>query len=655
MQYPSFMTEQRRWMVRPADRGKLPRSPFWQCPVDYKPLPGKEDRHWAYQWQNSAVWGTFEDALNYWACNSRDIVGVNYALHPTGENHKHKRLVCLDFDNAIDERGNLDPVVAATLQELDTYVELSMRKLGLHAFVFVDCETFKNATQIVVGDCNVDILCSAQVATTGNTYQAYTELRQAPFELINSLRVKAKTSTTNEGGVDWWGKVYEGISLSSMHLAHRMETWKTCYRSSKGSTLGGGGDAEFFKAACCLMRYGVVGWEADALLQLISVDPINFTEEERRHKLECAWRETKADGTFNTESVEATFPDTPTPPSKSQDEVFGFKYVPLHELELMDLSIEFIVDKIFVDKEPMFIGGREKSQKTNIAADLCYSLASGHPFLGKFNILQKRKVVFFTAEIGFPAAKNLFDRIRKAKGFEQGQVRNVGIVDSVPSFGLRTNLRAVAGLRACFSIHNPQVAVFDPLYLGMGGVSISDMNEIGEILRKISAVCREFDVWPIFCHHACKDRNKEYQPMELGDFYGAGVSAFARQWLLVSHAEPFANGRTSLYARMGGSAAGDCGLWRINIDEGMPDEIVDRTWIVDVQDEKEVTQEGGEKAIVEALQYHGMPESVKTLAEFAGIEIRIARAVLTDMVKANKGVTTKGGKFQLEGLNNEEL
>lgn len=318
------------------------------------------------------------------------------------------------------------------------------------------------------------------------------------------------------------------------------------------------------------------------------------------------------------------------------------------------MSIEFIVDKLFVDKEPMFIGGREKSQKTNIAADLCYSLASGHPFLGKFAILRTCKAVFFTAEIGFPAAKNLFNRIRIAKDFQPGQVRNLDIVDKVPSFGQRADARAITGLRAYFGTHKPEVAVFDPLYLGMGGASVGDMYEIGAILRNVSSVCRDFNIWPIFCHHAKKDQSKEYQPMELGDFYGSGVSAFARQWLLVSHAEPFADGHASLYARIGGSAAGDCGLWRINIDEGMPDEIVDRTWIVDVQDEKEMTQENGEAAIMEALKHHCTPESAKTLAEFAGVELRVARKVLTDMVKANNGVTTKGGKFQLEqGLDDD--
>jgi hypothetical protein len=187
-------------------------------------------------------------------------------------------------------------------------------------------------------------------------------------------------------------------------------------------------------------------------------------------------------------------------------------------------------------------------------------------------------------------------------------VDDIDIIDSVPSFAINrvtnkpADVKGFLGLTRYLREFKPQVAIFDPLYWALGGASVGDMYEIGTVLRTISELCVDHGAWPVFCHHGRKgNMDDDGRPMQLGDLYGAGAQQFARQWLLVSHSEPFKNGRANLWLNMGGSATRDRGLWRLNIDEGQSDEIIDGTWDLHIERVEQDSISVSSDAVVNAI------------------------------------------------------
>lgn len=637
MQFPSYMLSQRRWMVRPTSsaRAKLPQSPLPKCPPEFS---GDREK-WRFAWADPAVWGSIEEAIDCWV-EDDDMAGLCYVLHPAGDSGKARRLICLDFDGALDP--GLDPAVESLLNRLNTYAEVSISGRGVHAFIFVECEPFRNMLKVPIGEVTVDVLCSSQVAVTGQIYQHPStnagEINQVNACILQELG-ELRPVTENRDCPDFWSAPNDGIRSDHEYMIRHMEEHDPCIE-------GRGGDMQMYKAACHLARHGVTGWDAVNLLALVDQRPA-FSTEELQHKVEQAWGAVQSDEEFGIQGLDC-FDKLPEPQGD-----YGFTPIRLSDLSVQDLTLEYVVEGLLIDKEGLFIGGREKCFKTSIAADLAMSLSAlDGMFLGRFPVLgERKKVSFFTAEIGLRSAKALFERIAQAKGVNLGNVDNVDVIDKLPSFQLTRDGKpadpaGLDGLKRYFRERKPDVAIFDPLYLAVIGTTVGDMYSMGGVLSKMDAMCREADIWPIFCHHAKKDATKEYQPMALSDLYGAGVAAFARQWLLMSHAEPYEQGKATLLCRAGGSAVGDAGLWRVEIDEGIGDAIANRRWDVTVTNEDEQTESPAiRESVLQALRYFGsIPESVKSIAIYANVNELVARDVLVTLVHDGEA-DMKSGKF----------
>lgn len=637
-------------MVRPTKDGrqKQPISAHETRPVDYEPPAGTEDPneyYWRWRWQVPAVWAAFKEAQSYKERHS-DIEGLSFVLHPAGEHEPKRRIICLDFDKCFDDTGILDPAVDGLVDLLGTFAERSRSGRGLHVFLYVDnCPAFVNIKGAPVGGCKVDVLCSAQVAVTGDVFGpwkrvvdiAFDELQSLPFFEFKPLREK------NAERPDWWtDDPLDDVKPEHLYLVDQI--------NGVTAVEGQGGSKVFFAAACEVLRHGITGRAAEALLRTVPADP-PFPDWQIRRTLECAYNHTVAAGEFNTAGIDNEFADlSATEAPKDEYEIFGFRRWPVDVLEGMDLKLEWLIEDSFVGEGALFIGGREKTFKTGIAADLLVSLATGTPFLGQFPVAERRTSVLFTAEIGLARAKYLIQSIRIAKGIPAGAVRGIDIVDTVPSFqltktGVPMRPREILGLKRYFKTYRPQVAVFDPLYFAMGGASVGDMYEIGTVLRHITEICKSEGVWPIFCHHARKDSNKEFEPMDLSDFYGSGVSAFARQWMLLSHSEPFRDGKANLTANVGGSSQGSRGIWQIVIDEGQPDDIMDRRWDVTVKTGDDVKAGPSVPMIEEALKLHG-PCTAENIAFFADTNKQMILPILRNLARSGE-ITMVGNKYKL--------
>lgn len=638
------MLDRKRWLVRPE--GKQPRSAFEKRPVEYEPPSGETDLysgHWAKRWATPSVLATYEKASSYISRHS-DMEGLTYVVHHFGEHQPTTREIVLDWDKAIKD-GKIDSEVQAYVDLFGSYTSYSRSRTGLHTILRVtDCPAFGNLIGRPVGGAKVDVLCANPVAVTGNPLEgfdcevvtiSYEELQGLPFFEYR------KPGGRSVDRPEWWAEnpldaVPEHLKghVGQMEMAPAIE--------------GQGGSQVLFAAACYLARHGIVGREAEVLLRCVPAIP-PFDDAQIVRTIECAVTRVSDDGEFNVptpefEVIEGAGPSEPivkVKPEKIPDD--GFESYSVAELVDLNPQLTYLVDKCLVGEGAAFIGGRDKTFKTGIAMDLAISLWTGKPFLGHFEVFEQRSSVFFTAEIGLARANTLVRAICSARGVDPRQVDSPRIVNGVPSFA--KNKRGgdspdLTKIKRYFDKRAPHVAVFDPLYFAMGGASAGDLYEIGEILRSVTTVCQEYGVWPIFCHHARKDSSKDFEPMDLNDFYGTGVGAFARQWILLAHAEPFRNGVAKLYANIGGSSQGALGVSEIEIDEGHEDEISNRRWDVTVKDH-EADEFGGKittDAILESLEGHEKGLSSKELAFTLDAErqIKLLESRLRDLTKDGK-------------------
>lgn len=582
MYFPKQMMDARRWMVRPP--GKQPISAHETRPIDYEPPEGQEDQNsdfWKWRWAVTSVLASFEQAKSYWNRHPNSIEGLTFVLHTFGIYGPRLRLICLDWDKCVRADGTIDSEVLSLIEILGSFTEFSRSGRGLHTFILVeDCPAFRNLIKRTVGDCKVDVLCSNPVAVTGNVFENYDTLTKVPFSFLEQLPFfEFRPTREKVDRPEWWSEdPLEDVKEEHKHLIPHM---------TRGAAVEGLGAYHqmLFASACTLARHGVTGRDAEPLLRLIPAEP-EFSETEIRHAIECAYDRTTADGEFNNPMPEFGVIELP-PEAKKPENRYGFKVSSFSDLMAKDLRLEYLVEGAFVGEGALFIGGREKTFKTGIAVDLLISLATGAPFLNHFPVKARRRSVLFTAEIGEARAKFLGKAVADGKGLDPMTINGIDIVDTVPSFQLHKGTsnpvyaKAILGLRNYLKDHSPEVVVFDPLYFAMGGTSVGDMYEIGTVLKHVTDICNEFKCWAVFCHHARKNTEKEHEPMDLSDFYGSGVGAFARQWILMSHAEPFRGGVARLYANIGGSSQGACGVWSVKIDEGQPDDIMERTWIVE--------------------------------------------------------------------------
>lgn len=614
---PPDMLSARRWMIttkteKNREIVKRPRAPFDQKPDDWpEERPDGSPVYWPSSWDIPQAWGTFEQARSYL---DRHTYGDNlsFVTHPGGDGTEIvTRWVCIDIDKAYDTEGNMLDEVERFLASLpDTYVESSASGKGLHVIVLVeDCPLYRTAHRQQVFGASVDILFSGQVVITGDALPFYSSPTVARFSVPDFLALFPTVDFREKQELQefehtWEPEEKDKVSEKWEHLRRDMEE-VDCIQ-------GENGQKSLFRAACSLARAGVPLDEVEPLLRLCNSDP-PWTTKELRYIAHSAYKRCAANGELGSNNVYEEFEPIEVDPKEETPKVnrYGFVPIPANDLEAMDLELEWIVESMLVDKEPLMIGGREKSFKTSVAMDLAIAITTGSHFLGSFEVHQKRTCTFFTGEIGAPAAKKLVRRIRESKGLEQGTLDGLVIVDTVPSF---TDRRQVGYLERYLKEQTPEIAVFDPLYFCMMGSEVGDMYQIGGVLRDITDICKKYNVWPWFVHHARKDSTKEYQPMELGDLYGSGVSAFARQWILTAHAESYRNGVANLFVNVGGSSTGDCGLWNLRIDEGVADEIADRRWDVKVDRGTGLSTAQLEEDLLKALETMGGEGRIKDLA-----------------------------------------
>ncbi|MDR3633351.1 MAG: AAA family ATPase [Isosphaeraceae bacterium] len=371
--------------------------------------------------------------------------------------------------------------------------------------------------------------------------------------------------------------------------------------------------------------------------------------------------------------------------SEADDALFQER---LGQLDLLDSAafasadylLEWLVKGVLVKGQPAIFGGPKKSLKTSLLIDL--ALALGTPrggirasFLGKFDVPAPIQVGLFSGESGQHTVQETARRVCRARGIELER-SGVRWGFNLPRLRNDIDLRV---LRHRIEQYGLQVVILDPLYLSLvGGTSQLDaanLFHMGPVLADVANVCLEAGATPILAHHARKARlspQERWQPLDLDDLAYAGITEFARQWLLVSRREAYQPGTGShqLWLQVGGSA-GFSGLWGLDVQEGTVDEhFGGRRWQVHVKTVDEALQakrelveqrktagkrnvrEDLERKIVSALERCG-PMNKTAIAREVKRSNAIVGPALDDLVEA--GVLERGVYKQKYGQTCEQF
>ena len=658
-------------MVRPA--GKQSMSALEKRPMDYEEPPEGDigPNHWRWRWNNPCVLAQYQQAQSYWDRHPTTIEGLTFVIHPFGHLQPRRRLICLDWDGAISPSGEIDPGVLDLMIELGSFSERSKSwgnrevkpkaAYGAHTWILVDdCPAFMNNLRKPVGGCKVDILCANPVNVTGDVINGFADLVTIPYAQLEAFPFfdyKEPKGLTGERPEWWSDDPLEDVPPHLDHLVHYME--------STEAIEGHGGSQTLFAAACRLMRHGVVGREAEALLRCVPATP-PFPADQIQRTIECAYNQTLHDGEFDNLTPEfQAIPEPPVPAPEDVDEgedrekIYGYNFLTADELLAKDLKLEYLVDQLFVGEGTMFIGGDQKTFKTGLAMDLLVSLCTKAPFLGRFEVMDTRRCAIFTAEIGEVKAQVLLKSILHARGHSRAP--GLDIVNEVPQFSVNRDRASVLGaainrLKLFLGTRRPEVVVFDPLYLAVLGGDAGDMYGMGAVIDTMVKECTKAKAWAIFCHHSRKKNEAtEFQPMRLQDFYGTGPAQYARQWMLVSHAQPFYKGVANLYATIGGSTQSREDIYEIQIDEGVTDQIADRRWDVTVECPEAAAAKVTSASILAAMDGVGKvtPAELAVHMNAVGRENLIQR-FLHDLVREGRiQMINKRFELSLGGFNDE--
>lgn len=269
----------------------------------------------------------------------------------------------------------------------------------------------------------------------------------------------------------------------------------------------------------------------------------------------------------------------------------GFEFFDSGDFLRHDFRQEWLAEQAVVARQPLVIGGSKKVLKTSIAIDLAVSLASGTPFLGRFDVPRAVPVGVMSGESGGATLKETFRRICRSKEIDRPGDLPINWSLQVPSLSDPIQLEAIADeIRRA----RLQVLMIDPLYLALlrGGTDAqaSNLYEIGPLLMDVSQTCIQEGATPVIIHHFRKGqshalRGGGYQPPELDDLAFAGISEFARQWMLIGRRQQYdpETGNHELWLNIGGSA-GQGSTWALDVNEGrLESDFSGRHWHVEIR------------------------------------------------------------------------
>lgn len=596
MKFPSEMVSRDRWLLWKLVGGK------GKVPYTATGYPASVT--------NPRDWCSYEDAVR--AKENGGFSGLGYVL---GDG------ICgIDLDNAIDADGNIKSWAAEYIDKVYTAWEISQSGKGIHLFYAGDVPT---AYKRKIEDGGVEVYAAGRFfAVTG--IEGDTTLAEIPQEFL--------IAPGQDEPVEQASDVPDPTADDVARCRERV-------MAGHDSVSGEFGHNTIFAACCELARWNLTyeqSWEIINEYNENKCFP-PWTRLELKRKIKEGRRQVVKEGKIGIRLTNTGLDDfdelTIDGDIVATDEVP--RIIPFNELRQHAGSLKWLVEDIFVQGQFAGIVGAFKTMKSSISLDMAVSLASGTPFLGRFAIPEKKRVLMYSGEIGLPTALIKLDAICQSKNIELDELEGAWLCPVVP---LVKSVNQRKQLNDDLNAHRADVVIIDPWFAAASGADASQLIQISDLIGQALAVCNKNNVQLIINHH-CHRNLPEGEPLGLSAISGAGVAENLRQWMILSHASPYQLGVANLWLSCGGSA-GQCGMYRATIDEGIVDgEIMNnRRWDVVVSDSEDAL-DTNERLIIDIVG-NGRSD-VASIAKITGITKKIICSCVKSLV--GKGILQYNG------------
>lgn len=230
---------------------------------------------------------------------------------------------------------------------------------------------------------------------------------------------------------------------------------------------------------------------------------------------------------------------------------------------LAETPVDWLVEDIIACNQPTIFGAKQKSLKTTLLVDLAVSLASGLPWLDKFRVPRRRRVLFLNGESSERAAAKKIKRAMLARNLRPEDLDGWLRIEAIDFPSLPHQWDCLE-IKKTVEKYEMDVIILDPLYMALQGVNTSNLTEVGPAMRNFMAHCRPAEL--ICAHHVKKSASYDDAP-ELDDLSQAGIAEFAgNYWLMGRDGKYQGGGDHHLAIRYGGRDE-QFGLLRLEFDE----------------------------------------------------------------------------------------
>jgi len=410
---------------------------------------------------------------------------------------------------------------------------------------------------------------------------------------------------------------------------------------------GQGGHTQTFSVATALVHgFGLDEAEAYRILDEYynpRCDP-PWSESELRHKIKSSLDNppSKQRGWLLESDMEQEYPNVDISSLiqqaseliKPKENDFGdFEIWDCPRLMASDLSQDFLIDGVLVEKQPCIVGGPKKCLKTSILLDMAVSAASGTSFLRRFSVSKPRRVLVMTGESGLVTVRGTIERIAQSAHVNPSRLDKLFVCDKVPRLD---NVGHLSTLSKILDHLEPEIVIFDPAYLMLATDKPESLFSTGIQLSEITQMCLAYGATMVLAHHNSKGRNDLGRTPELDDLSWSGFSEFARQWILLGRKKAFdpLTGQHELKVTIGGSY-GHGGQYEVAVREGI---FPDRVWDVQLLDIGGIIAQPNDrhvKQILEVLALNPEGLSKKKIREATKLNNENAKTAL-DALIANK-------------------
>ncbi len=551
--------------------------------------------------------------------------------------------VAFDFDDCLLIDGMPEPLVAATLETLNSYTALSVSGNGLHCI----CRVNSDHSLPPVGPGKTDFEFYSQsrfMALTGHVLRPQKDVRLATGEVESILQPCRITKNVPAADLPHWSEFDPGLMERQVFGAARAYLLKM-----EPAVEGCGGSAQFMRASSALQR-GFLLDESEARSLL---SEYNERCEPPFDKSEYAPEPDSFERKLSEGREPRASPHEPGRLLKNPDPrraAGRFNGLDISEFtHYANAPVEWLVEDVFAADQPTVFGARSKCLKTTQLVDLAIALGSGTNWLGKFKVPAKRRVLFITGESTAKAIGRRLYKACEARFLKLNDLKGMVRVETLdfPKLPFQADCLAIKEVIDSFGF---EVVILDPLYRAIpGDLDTNRLSHVGEAITGFAKHCQPASL--IISHHTTKTAAREYgAPPVLEDMSGAGIAESCGNWWLVGRNVKYGWKCVHDLCVSYGGRDEQCGAKRLVFDE--------RSWSAQVEPlheyidgQKRHRQKGRESAkqeserqrigqarlrILEAARRSRAPQAKTTIRDLSGQSGSAFARAFSDLIEQKR-------------------